>query len=97
MALVLCIGALPFVMNAHAGVREEFSYNAQARIQTSYLWRGLYCGGPNIQASANVEFYGVYADMWWNIGVTDMTFRTFQPEVDFSLGFERWGLNVYLL
>lgn len=73
------------------------TYNAQARIQTSYLWRGLYCGGANIQASANVGYGGLYLDMWWNIGVTDWTFKTFQPEVDLSLGFARWGLDVYLL
>ena len=74
-----------------------FTYNAQARIQTSYLWRGLYCGGVNIQASANVGYGGLYFDMWWNIGVTDWTFKVFEPEVDFTLGFSRWGLNVYAL
>lgn len=73
------------------------TYNAQARIQTSYLWRGLYCGAANIQASANIGYGGLYLDMWWNIGVTDWTFKTFEPEVDFSLGFARWGLDVYLL
>lgn len=73
------------------------TYNAQARIQTAYLWRGLYCGAPNIQASANVGYGGLYIDMWWNLGVTNWQFNTFQPEVDISLGFNRWGLNVYLL
>ena len=101
IALVLCIGALPFSVPAQASeqrtLADEFTYNAQARIQTSYLWRGIYAGGANIQASANVGFYGFYVDMWWNIGVTDMAFKTFQPEVDFSLGFERWGLNIYAL
>lgn len=104
-ALVLCIGALPFVFSAGAyagederkSLKDEFTYNAQARIQTSYLWRGLYSGGPNIQASANVGFYGIYLDMWWNVGFHDMTFKSFQPEVDFSLGFNRWGLNIYAL
>lgn len=91
---MLCIGALPFVNNARAS---EFTYNAQARIQSAYLWRGLYAGVTNIQASANVGYYGVYVDMWWNIGVTDWHFRQFQPEVDLSLGFQRWGLNVYAL
>ena len=52
------------------------TYNAQARIQTSYLWRGLYCGGANIQASANVGYGGLYLDMWWNIGVDDWSFKT---------------------
>jgi len=91
---MLCIGALPFVNNARAS---EFTYNAQARIQSTYIWRGLYAGGANIQASANVGYYGLYADMWWNIGVTDWKFNTFQPEVDISLGFERWGVNAYVL
>lgn len=102
---MLCIGALPFVTGAgvyaseseRKGLKDEFTYNAQARIQTSYLWRGLYCGGPNIQASANVGFYGVYLDMWWNIGAMDMSFKVFEPEVDLSLGFSRWGLDIYAL
>ena len=50
-----------------------------------------------MQASANVGYGGLYFDMWWNIGVTDWTFRTFEPEVDFRLGFSRWGLDIYAL
>ncbi len=73
------------------------TYNAQARVQAAYLWRGLYTGAANIQASANVGYGGLYVDMWWNIGVTDWTFRTFQPEVDLSLGFRRWGLDIFAL
>ena len=102
---MLCIGALPFVNYAGAYAQEngepkaksEFTYNAQARIQSAYLWRGLYAGGANIQASANIGYYGVYADVWWNIGVTDWSFKVFEPEVDISIGFERWGLNIYAL
>lgn len=105
----MIVGALPFVFSASAYAGEKidlwedyrkpvkFTYSAQARIQTSYLWRGLYCGGPNVQASANVGYGGLYFNMWWNIGASDMHFRQFQPEVDLSLGFERWGLNIYAL
>ena len=74
-----------------------FTYGAQARIQTTYLWRGIYAGGANVQGSANVGYGGLYADMWWNIGVTDWGFKTFQPEVDLTIGFRRWGLDIYLL
>ena len=77
--------------------KSEFTYGAKATLQTTYLWRGLYAGGANIQASANVGYYGFYADMWWNIGVTDWRFNTFLPEVDITLGFSRWGLNVFIL
>ena len=73
------------------------TYGAKATFQTSYLWRGLYAGGMNVQASANVGYGGLYLDMWWNIGTTDWSFRHFQPEVDFSLGFARWGLDVFML
>ena len=108
IALALIVGALPFSYCARAYANESqwlddysqpvgFTYNAQARIQTTYLWRGLYCGGPNLQASANVGYGGLYFDMWWNLGVVDWKFDDFLPEVDFSLGFSRWGLDVYLL
>lgn len=108
IALAFVVGALPFFPFAHTYAEESkwlddyhqhvgLTYNAQAKIQTAYLWRGLYAGGANIQASANVGYGGLYFDMWWNIGVTDWRFKTFQPEVDFSLGFSRWGLDIYLL
>jgi hypothetical protein len=108
MALMLCIGALPFIFSTHAYAQESnwlddyskpvgFTYGAQATIQPVYLWRGIYAGSANIQASANVGYGGLYADLWWNIGVTDWSFRQFQPEMDLSIGFARWGLNVYLL
>lgn len=70
-----------------------FTYRAQARVQTTYLWRGLYAGGMNIQGDANVGYGGLYFDMWWNIGTTDWSFKTFQPEVDLALGFSRWGID----
>ena len=74
-----------------------FTYDGKAVLQTAYLWRGQYSGGANIQMDATVGYGGLYLNMWWNIGVTDWTFRTFQPEVDLSLGFNRWGVNLYLL
>ena len=73
------------------------TYGAQATLQTTYLWRGMFAGATNIQVDANVGYGGLYLDMWWNIGTTDWRFAQFQPEVDFSLGFARWGLNIYAL
>ena len=74
-----------------------FTYGADARIQANYLWRGIYAGGFNLQAEASVGYGGLFATAWWNIGVTDWTFSTFEPEFDFLLGFNRWGLNAFLL
>lgn len=108
LALMLCIGALPFVFCTRTYAKESrwlddykqpvgFTYGAEAKIQAAYLWRGLYCGGMNLQGSANIGYGGLYLDMWWNIGTEDWTFTKFEPEVDFTLGFSRWGLNIYAL
>ncbi len=129
VALVLCIGALPFVNNASARAEENaklesvpqdsvvavtpekqpnkwlddysqpvgLTYGVMAKLNASYLWRGQYSGGPNIQASANIGYGGAYVDMWWNLGVKTWSFNVFQPEVDISIGFNRWGLNAYVL
>ena len=73
------------------------TYSAQATLNAAYLWRGLYVGAANLQASASVGYGGLYADLWWNIGTTDWRFNTFQPEMDITIGFNRWGLNAYAL
>ena len=73
------------------------TYDAKATLNASYLWRGMYAGGLNLQAEAEVGYGGLYLNMWWNIGTYDWQFNSFQPEVDLSLGFNRWGLNVYLM
>ena len=74
-----------------------FTYGAKAVLNANYLWRGLYAGGLCLQPSANIGYGGLYADLWWSIGANNWAFHEFQPEVDISIGFERWGLNVFLL
>ena len=101
------VGALPFLCYAEDGNRNRylddyskpvgFTYGANATLNTMYLWRGIYAGGLNIQGGANVGYGGLYADLWWNIGTTDWSFTRFQPEMDITLGFARWGLDVNVL
>ena len=74
--------------------KEEFSYGAFASIESNYLWRGLNFGGLSLQGSANISYWGVYLDMWWNLGVPYYGFKAFQPEVDLTFGFRRWGLDI---
>lgn len=74
-----------------------FTYGVQMSLNTTYLWRGLYCGALNLQPTANVGYGGLYLDVWGNIGTEDWSFRTFQPEIDLTLGFNRWGLDVHVL
>ena len=106
------IGAIPFLFFSPARAQEVESenrwlddyhahvgltYGAEAAVQSTYLWRGLYVGAMNIQGSANVGYGGLYFDMWWNIGTADWSFTRFQPEVDLTLGFARWGLNACVM
>lgn len=95
----MLVGVLLFINNAraYAGDKVGLTYGAKATLQSNYLWRGLYSGGPAMQMDANVGYGGLYASMWWNIGATDWGFSAFQPEVDLSIGFARWGLNAYVL
>ena len=74
-----------------------FAWSSSATITSNYIWRGLYVGGPSVQLDATVSYAGFYANMWWNIGASDWTFRSLNPEVDVAIGFSRWGLSVYYL
>ena len=74
-----------------------FTYGANVSLQSSYLWRGMNMGGLSVQGSADVGYGGLYLDMWWNLGVADYSFTVFQPEVDLTLGFSRWGLDVSVM
>ena len=74
-----------------------FSWSASALVTSNYIWRGLYVGGPSVQLDATVSYAGVFANVWWNIGASDWTFRSLNPEVDVAIGFSRWGLSVYYL
>ncbi len=74
-----------------------FTYGVIATYQTAYLWRGFYSGAMNVQVDANIGYGGLFAEMWWNIGAKNWKFDKFLPEVDFMLGFDRWGVKLYML
>ena len=82
--------------NLASNAKQEsgFTWSASAVVTSNYIWRGLYCGGPSLQLDATVGYAGLYANMWWNVGATDWAFTGFNPEVDVTIGFSRWGLNV---
>ena len=74
-----------------------FTYGVIATYQTAYLWRGFYTGAMNVQVDANIGYGGLFAEMWWNIGSKNWKFDQFLPEVDVMLGFDRWGVKLYML
>ena len=102
----MIVGALPFITRASAHESKwlddysapvGFTYGASAKVQPCYLWRGLNVGALNTQFDATVGYGGLYFNMWWSIGTVDWTFTQFEPEVDLTLGFKRWGVDVNLL
>lgn len=94
VAFILWLFVAPMYAQSDA---TKFSWSANATFTSNYLWRGLYCGGPSVQVDATVDYAGFFANMWWNVGTTDWTFSTFNPELDIMLGFSRWGLNINYL
>lgn len=74
-----------------------WQWNTSATLVSNYIWRGLYVGGPSIQADATIGYGGFFANMWWNIGAANWTFKQFNPEVDIAIGFNRWGLQIYYI
>lgn len=97
LVIVLAICVLPISANTENKKESLFDWSANAALTSNYIWRGLYCGGPSLQMDATVNYAGVFANMWWNVGATDWTFAKFNPEVDISIGFSRWGWSVYYI
>ncbi|MCQ2330454.1 MAG: hypothetical protein MJZ55_00520 [Paludibacteraceae bacterium] len=89
--------------HTYAQGKVGLTYNVGVDVTANYIWRGMYAGGLGVQSDVSVGYGGLYVDMWWNIGAKDWTFQTtpanarvkgFNPEVDMSIGFSRWGLDV---
>lgn len=72
--------------------RLGFDWEVSCSLESNYLWRGLYVGGLSIQPYAKVSYEGVFIDTWWNIGSNNWAFEAFNPELDISIGLNRWGL-----
>lgn len=92
--LIIIFLLLPFVAEAETKKDSLFDWSASATLTSNYIWRGLNCGGVSLQADATVSYAGVFANMWWNVGSTDWAFSGFNPEVDITIGYSRWGLTV---
>ena len=74
-----------------------FTWSASAVLTSNYIWRGLYVGGSSLQVDATIDYKGLFANVWWNIGSRDWTFTGLNPEVDIAIGYSRWGLSVYYI
>lgn len=75
------------------GLMYGFNFDANS----NYIWRGFYVSALGFQTDATIGYGGLYMNMWWNLSATDWKFQALMPEVDMSIGFSRWGLNVYFI
>ncbi len=91
-------GALPCRAYAEpAGDKElGLSFEVGADIVSSYIWRGQNLGGLSIQPSVTLGWQGLYLSGWWNVGADNWAFENLNPEMDLTLGFDRWGVQVDL-
>ena len=72
------------------------SLEVGADLVSSYLWRGMNLGGISIQPSVTLDWKGLYVSGWANIGADNWTFENIKPELDITIGYDNYGLQVDL-
>lgn len=81
-------------VNAWEYENPGFEWSVGADFTSSYLWRGMRCGGAAIQPDVTIGYGGLNLDVWANISPLDNTFQEFAPEVDFTLSYTIAGLTI---
>ena len=97
LALAL-IGVSAFSFKAFAQEKQEsaFFYEVGADLVTSYLWRGQNLGGLSIQPSVTLGWKGLYLCTWANIGTDNWRFQNLYPELDITIGYDNYGVQLDL-
>lgn len=72
------------------GLMYGFNFDAIS----NYVWRGMQVGSFGFQTDATIGYGGLYFNLWWNVTAMDWSFKAINPEVDWTIGFSRWGLNI---
>ena len=96
LALTL-IGVGAFSLETFAEKKDSgFTYEVGADIVTAYLWRGQNLGGLSIQPSVTLGWKGLYLGTWANIGVDNWKFQKLNPELDITIGYDNYGVQLDL-
>lgn len=89
-----------FPINIFANETEDEGIGLSVEVGTdvvsSYLWRGFNLGGLSIQPSVTVDWRGLYVSGWGNIGADNWTFENLCPELDLTIGYDNYGVQVDL-
>jgi len=97
---LLCVSAFPY--QAYGNNDDNFesrlgiSLEVGADVVSSYLWRGQNLGGISIQPSVTFDWRGLYVSGWANIGADNWTFENLYPEMDITIGYDNYGIQVDL-
>ena len=100
MALTL-IGVSAFSFPTYAEGSEDtktldLSLEVGADVVSSYLWRGQNIGGLSIQPYVSVAWKGLYLSGWGSIGADKWSFEELSPELDITIGYDNYGVQVDL-
>jgi hypothetical protein len=96
LALML-ISISAFSFKSYAEEKESnFTYEVGADVVSSYLWRGQNLGGLSIQPSVTLGWRGLYLGTWANIGADNWKFGNLQPELDITIGYDNYGVQLDL-
>jgi hypothetical protein len=72
------------------------SLEVGADVVSAYLWRGQNLGGISVQPSVTLDWKGLYVSGWANLGADNWTFEELNPELDITIGYDNYGLQVDL-
>lgn len=99
LALTLIgVSACPYLAYADEDTKESIGLTVDigADLVSSYLWRGQNLGGMSLQPSVTVGWKGLYACGWANLGADNWTFNELNPELDITIGYDNFGLQLDL-
>lgn len=94
---LICASAFPY--QAYASNKNKdlgLSLEVGADLVSSYLWRGYNLGGISIQPSVTLDWRGLYVSGWGNIGADNWTFENLNPEMDITIGYDNYGVQLDL-
>jgi hypothetical protein len=72
------------------------TFEVGADVVSAYLWRGQNLGGISIQPSATIGWKGLYISGWGNIGTDNWAFENMNPELDITIGYDNYGIQLDL-
>lgn len=91
-------GACPLEALASNNTKKDIGLTLEvgADMVSSYLWRGYNIGGLSIQPSVTLDWNGLYICGWGSIGADNWTFEDMSPEMDITIGYDNYGVQIDL-